>query len=305
MTGSLDRLTLLATFVRIAERGSISAAARDLGLSQPSASRQLADLENRLGAQLVRRTTHDLSLTPTGLGLLADARELLDGWQAIEDRHGGAAEPVRGQLKVVAPIALGQGHLVDVALQFRQCHPAVTLDWSLDDQPIRFAEIGCDCWIKIGPVPDETLIVRSLGRVERLVVGTPAVAAEFNGASGVGALDNLPCAALQPFEGGRIELKNRSGQAASLSPPVTFSTTSIAALHRAVLADAGFAVFPRWFVEADLASGRLVDLMPDWRAETLTINVAYAPSRFQPRRLTLFLDALGAGVPAIAGIDPV
>ena len=305
MSKSLDRLALLATFVRIAERGSISAAAQDLGLSQPSASRQLAELETRLGTQLVRRTTHDLALTPTGVELLADARQLLGGWQAIEDRHRGAAEAVRGRLKVVAPIALGQGHLVDIALQFRRRHPAVTFGWVLDDKPIRFAEIGCDCWIKIGPVPDDTLIVRPLGRVERLVVATPAVAAELDGSTDVRALEKLPCAALQPFEGGRIQLTDRSGTVATLSPPVAFSTTSISALHRAVLADAGFAVFPRWFVDAELASGGLVDLAPDWRAETLTINLAYAPSRFQPRRLTLFLDALTSGVPAITGIDPV
>ncbi|MEO0352958.1 MAG: LysR family transcriptional regulator [Cyanobacteria bacterium P01_A01_bin.15] len=82
MSKSLDRLTLLDTFVRIADAGSISAAARDLGLSQPSASRQLAELESRFKTQLMRRTTHDLSLSAAGAELLADARQLLDQWEA-------------------------------------------------------------------------------------------------------------------------------------------------------------------------------------------------------------------------------
>jgi len=80
MSKPLDRLTLLETFARISDRGSISAAARDLGLSQASASRQLKELEDRLGAQLIRRTTHSIALTPAGQALLRDARELIAGW---------------------------------------------------------------------------------------------------------------------------------------------------------------------------------------------------------------------------------
>jgi len=80
MSKPLDRLTLLETFAGISDRGSISAAARDLGLSQASASRQLKELEDRLGAQLIRRTTHSIALTPAGQALLRDARELIAGW---------------------------------------------------------------------------------------------------------------------------------------------------------------------------------------------------------------------------------
>ena len=96
MSKSLDRLSLLQTFVRIADAGSISAAARDLGLSQPSVSRQLAELESRFKAQLMRRTTHDLSLTTAGAELLADARRLLDEWEALEEKHL-EAEDARGE----------------------------------------------------------------------------------------------------------------------------------------------------------------------------------------------------------------
>ena len=102
MTKSLDRLVLLETFVRIAERGSISAAARDLGLSQPSASRQLSELEGRLGAQLIRRTTHNLALTPAGQDLLVEARQMLEGWDALVERHGRGPDDIKGRLKIVA-----------------------------------------------------------------------------------------------------------------------------------------------------------------------------------------------------------
>ncbi|MEM6387547.1 MAG: LysR family transcriptional regulator, partial [Pseudomonadota bacterium] len=87
MNQRFDRLALLETFVRIAERSSLSEAARDLGTSQPSISRQLAALETRLGVVLARRTTHSVTLTPDGLALLEDARRMLGEWEAIEERH--------------------------------------------------------------------------------------------------------------------------------------------------------------------------------------------------------------------------
>ena len=106
--------------MRIADAGSISAAARTMGLSQPSVSRQLSELESRFQAQLMRRTTHDLSLTAAGAELLADARRILDEWDALEEKHLDSEGVLRGTLKVVIPVALGQLHLLDTVLQFQR-----------------------------------------------------------------------------------------------------------------------------------------------------------------------------------------
>lgn len=302
MSKPLDRLTLLETFARIAERGSITAAARDLGLSQASASRHLKELEDRLEAQLIRRTTHALSLTPAGQDLLRDARALISGWDVLAERHGSAGGEAKGRLRIVAPVALGQLHLADIAVRFQLAHKRVAIVWELDDEPIRFAETGCDCWIRVGPVPDDTLIVRRLGGVERLVVAAPGLAAPGDIQS-PDDLSGLPCAALDPFEGGRITLSAHDGGQARISPDVSFSTNNIFALHRAALLGAGFAVMPRWFVEADLGAGRLVDLLPAWRAPRLTVSAAFLPARHQPKRLTAFLDFLSAELGAIPGLQ--
>ncbi|MEM9232937.1 MAG: LysR family transcriptional regulator, partial [Pseudomonadota bacterium] len=149
MTKRLDRLSLLETFVRIAERGSISAAARDIGLSQASASRQLSDLETRLGMRLVHRTTHELSLTTDGVAVLARARSLLQDWNEMSDALAGDDKP-RGPLKIVAPVALGQLHLASAAVDFQLQYPDITIDLQLEDGEIRFAETGCDLWVRAG-----------------------------------------------------------------------------------------------------------------------------------------------------------
>lgn len=301
MSQPLDRLTLLETFARIADRGSISAAARDLGLSQASASRQLKALEDRLGIQLVRRTTHDLSLTSSGAAVLQDARILLADWTSLSERHGAGTKTVKGPLSLVAPVALGQRALVDIAVGFQHRYPEVTMTWQLQDEPIRVAETGCDCWIKVGPVTDETLIVRKLAWVDRLVIAHP----DFATKDAPGESTATPFVALDPFDGARISLTGRNGQSVTVAPTVRFSTNNVFAVHRAALAGIGAAVLPRWFVEDDLASGRLIDLWPTWRAPELIIHAAYLPSRHLPERLRLFLDAVTTGLQAVPGLLPV
>ncbi|WP_299631969.1 LysR family transcriptional regulator [uncultured Roseobacter sp.] len=301
MSKTLDRLTLLETFIRIAERGSISAAASDLGLSQPSASRQLAELETRFGVQLIRRTTHSMALTAAGQALLRDAREIVSAWNSIEERHGLADGVVKGPLRVVAPVALGQLYLAETALRFQSDNPLVSLDWQLEDGVIRVAEVGCDCWIKIGPIPDDTLIVRNLGSVERLVVASPNCIGTRS-LKTPSDVEKLPFIALGPFEGGRIGLSNAIGKKVELTPKVAVTTNNIFSVHRALLMDTGAAVMPRWFVEEDLESGRLVDVLPKWRAAQLNINAAFLPVRHQPKRLEAFLEAVSREVPKIPGV---
>ena len=305
MSKSLDRLTLLETFVRIADAGSISAAARDLGLSQQSASRQLAELESRFKTQLMRRTTHDLSLTAAGAELLADARQLLDQWEALEEKYLETEATPQGKLKVIAPIALGQLYLLDIVLRFQQQYPLIDLSWQLQDGNIRFAEVGCDCWVKIGPVPDESLIVEPLGQVERMVVAAPGFLQTQGEPKTIKALEKLPFITLAPFEGGRIPLTNSQGKQVVVTPSARMNTNSITALRKATLAGLGASVMPRWFIEEDLTQQQLVDLLPQWRAPKLTIYVASLPGRHRPRRLKAFLDILRTEVSRIPGIEQI
>ena len=287
MANRFDRLALLETFVRIAERRSLSAAARDLGTSQPSISRQLAALEERLGTVLVRRTTHDATLTPDGVALLTDARRLLGEWEAIEDRHSDE-DSLSGTIRVVAPIALGQGLFVRAAIDFMRKHPGVAVQWRLTDEPIRFAEEGCDCWLKVGPVPDDTLIIRSLGHVERLVVGTKDYAEEYRATK----LSDYPWLTLGPFEGERIELFDVRGNKQEISVNARLASENIFVLREALLNGVGVAIMPSWFVAEELKSGTLVDLAPRLRAARLPVNLALASGTKRPSRVSRFVEVL-------------
>jgi DNA-binding transcriptional LysR family regulator len=289
MTTRFDRLALLATFVRIAERGSLSAAARDLDTSQPSVSRQLAALEGMLGTSLVSRTTHSLALTADGTALLGDARRLLGEWEGLTERLTGDAD-LRGTLRVVAPVALGQRHFMRAALAFAREHPGVTIEWRLTDRPIRFAEEGCDLWIKVGPIPDDTLVVREIARVERLVVATPDLALRH----GSEALERWPWVTLGPFEGSRIALNGKNGSEVSFVVVPRLATDNILALLEAVRNGLGAAIMPRWFVQKELDTGALIDAAPDLRAARLPINLALATGARRPMRVERFAEAVAS-----------
>lgn len=302
MSKPLDRLTLLQTFVRIVDAGSISAAARDLGITQPSASRHLAELEERLKSQLVRRNTHGLALTDTGAELLADARTMLDAWEVLEEKHINTAQTVQGKLKVIAPVALGQLHLARILAKFQTDYPLVSINWELEDRAIRFSEIGCDCWIKVGPVTDDTLIVKKLGSVERILVASKGFV-DTNGMpqnpSQAKAYDAI---GLLPFEGGKIPLSNERGKVVYLQPPLKTMTNNIFALKELVISGIGMAVMPRWFINQELSEEQLVKLLPGWKAPSLDVHIAYLPGKYQPLRLRAFVELMMREVIRIPGI---
>ena len=167
---------------------------------------------------------------------------------------------------------------------------------------IRFAEVGCDCWVKIGDVPDDSLIVEPLGQVERLMVAAPELLETQGTIQTPTDLEKLPCVALEPFEGGRIPLTHSQGKTVIVRPSLRMMTNNIFALYKATMAGIGISVLPRWLIAEELQSRKLVDVLPQWRAPQLTIHVASLPGRYRPRRLQRFLAILRTAVSEIPGI---
>lgn len=300
MSKTSDRLTLLNTFVRIAEGGSISSAARYLGISQPSASRHLVELESQLQTQLMIRNTHSLILTDSGKELLSDARSLLESWESLHEKHINSQTKVKGTIKVIAPVALGQIHLAKIATDFQLTHPEVKLTWELDDSQIKFTESGCDCWIKVGNIEDETLIVKPTASAVRKLVASPELLKK-NKSLNIQQVSTLPMITLQPFEGGRVPL-TKGKNTRSLAFNSAMETNNIFSAKEACLRGLGVSVMPLWFITSELKTGELVDVLPDWFAPELDINIAYLPNKFKPMRLNLFIDHITARIRTLPGL---
>jgi DNA-binding transcriptional LysR family regulator len=167
----MDRLEELAIFVAVMEAGGLAAAARRLRRSPPAVTRALAALEDRLGVRLVERTTRRLSPTEAGRALAARARLLLNDYDACV---GGLSEaPVRGLLRVTAPVQFGHRHITPLLGGFLDAFPDMRVELILHDRNLDLIDEGLDAAVRIGPLPDSSLLVTRVGEVRRVAVASP------------------------------------------------------------------------------------------------------------------------------------
>lgn len=176
-SNAADRIELMQTFVRIVEAGSMSAAATQLGTTQPTISRRLQALERMLGLRLLQRSTHAMQLTEDGERCLAHARELLSHWSALTSDVQDAREEPAGLLRIVAPHAFGQQQLIGPLNDFLLRHPRVSVEWLLHDRTPDFIAENIDCAIRVGEVSDPSVIAIKLADVPRIAVAAPALLA--------------------------------------------------------------------------------------------------------------------------------
>ena len=281
-----DRLDLIRLFLRVAETGQISEAARALGLSQPTASRFLKRLETMLGTQLVDRSPQGLSLTQAGQDFLAPARQLVDGWHDAVDAMKADKSSVSGTLRVVVPIAIGQGFLAAIAARFLRTHPEVAIEWHLRDNAVDVTAGGYDLWIRVGEVHRDDLVVRHIYRVQRAIVmapGQPDVAHPRE-------LQSMAAVRLSTFVPGTVEMTNGSGGTFQLRQRAVFITDNLYAARTAVVEGVGYAVLPLWCMQTHLGQRALVRVCKLWSPPDITLSLAYAPSRGRSVRVAALIE---------------
>jgi DNA-binding transcriptional LysR family regulator len=292
---SADRFELMETFVRIVEAGNLSAAAAQLGTTQPTISRRLQALERSLGVRLLRRSTHSMTLTEDGARCLERARELLAQWHAFEADLRGAGDEPEGTLRVIAPHAFGQQQLVAPLAEYLARFPRVNVEWLLHDRRPDFIAEGIDCAIQVGQVDDQGVVAVKLAEVPRIVVATPALAARLPAALRPEHLADIPWLALRPYYRTELALTSLDdGREARVAVVPRMSTDSLYALRTAAVSGVGAAIASAWLVADDIAQGRLVHLAPRWRAAPLPVYLVYPQARFHPARLRRFLEVIRA-----------
>ncbi len=305
-TQSTDRIELMETFVRIVDAGSLSAAAAQMGTTQPTVSRRLQVLERSLGVRLLRRSTHSMTLTEDGQRCLDRARELLASWHAFESDVRGAGDEPAGALRVVVPHAFGQERLVAPLATYLRRHPRVNVEWLLHDRRPDFIADGIDCAVHVGEVDDPGVVAVKLANVPRIVVAAPGLLPEPSAANAAGLqpadLARLPWLAMRPYYRSEVALTRIADGAVerfAIRPRV--STDSLYALRNGVLQGVGAGITSAWVVADDVALGRLRHVATAWRAAPLPVYLVYPYARFYPARLLRFLDVMREMTPAAVG----
>ena len=300
-----DRIELMQTFIRIVESGSLSAAAAQLGTTQPTISRRLQTLEQRLGLKLILRTTHALKLTDDGERCYAQARQLLATWHALEDELTGASDDPVGTLRVRAPHAFGQDQLIAPLVDYLRRYPRLNIEWMLNDRTPDFMAENVDCAIQVGAPTDPSVVAILLAEVPRIVVASPGLLARHPPIEQVEQLRDLPWLALTSFYRNEVALqKIDDGQPVNLAITPRLSSDSLYAVRKAALAGMGAAIVSSWVVQQDLAEGRLVQLTPQWQAPPLPIWLTYPWASYYPARLQHFFTMIKAVMPQLAGTRP-
>lgn len=299
-----DRIELMQTFVRIVEAGSLSAAATQMGTTQPTVSRRLQALERSLGVRLLQRSTHAMKLTEDGERCFDRAKELIQSWGAFEAELRGVGDQPEGRLRVVAPHAFGQQLLVGPLAGYLQRHPQVTVEWLLHDSPHDqtpdFIAEGVDCAIRVGEVTDPAVVAIRLSEVPRIAIAAPSL---FEGAAAVPThpreLEALPWLAARNFYRTEVVLTHETtGEVCRVPIRPRMTTDSLYALRSAVVLGLGAGVSSTWMLTEEIAAGRLLHLVPQWRGTPAPVYLAYPYARFYPAKLRLFVEAMRTAFPA-------
>ncbi|AWK88315.1 LysR family transcriptional regulator [Azospirillum thermophilum] len=297
-----DRIALLESFVRIVEAGNLSAAALQVGSTQPTMSRRLQTLERLLGVRLLQRSTHAVTLTDDGRRCYERAKELIADWHSFESELRGAGDEPAGRLRVVAPHAFGQHQLVGPLVDYLKRHPRLTVEWLLHDRVPDFTAEGIDCAIKVGEVDDPSVVALRLGAVHRIAIAAPELIGSGPPPSRPEELERLPWLALQTFYRTEVVLTHETtGEEVRLPIRPRLSTDGLYAVRRAALLGLGAAVVSSWAVDEDIAAGTLLHLAPQWQAAPLPVHLVFPPARFYPARLRRFIDVMRAALPQAVG----
>lgn len=250
----------MTTFVRIADAGSISSAARSLGLSVAMASRHLRWLEEELGAPLMRRTTRRIDLTEAGEEFLARARSLLAGLDEAKEvvRPGRGAA---GRVIISMPVAFGLGRIAPLVPALLEKHPRLRLDLRFDDRLVDLLGDGIDIAIRASTRPPDSafIVARRLATFERVVCASPRFLAKHGPIASVAGLAEVPCLVHGPTEA-LWSFATPSGPQ-SVVVDGRMRSNNLLALRDAVVAGAGVAWFPLWLAEDDLRHHRLVRVL--------------------------------------------
>lgn len=284
----------LATFSAIVSAGSISKAATQLGCGKSVVSRQLAKLEADLGARLIQRTTRRLTLTEVGEAVLQEAQQIDRSLANVEQISGQFQQEVRGRLRVACPRPLGQRYLVPLLTAFTQQHPQVEITLVVEDRLTDLVAEQIDVAIRVAQMEDSTLVARKLAPNPRVLVAAPAYLARAGTPKTPADLAQHNCLLYISGTTVRDEWTFRKGTSTTpIRASGNIKMNDGMALAASACAGAGITVLDRLLVEPELASGVLVELLPDYRlAAGPPVYAVYPARKWLPLKTKTFVAFL-------------
>ncbi|HSI57104.1 MAG TPA: LysR family transcriptional regulator [Ideonella sp.] len=289
----MDRLKQIETFVSVANKGSLTAAARAENVAPAIVGRRMDALEARLGVKLLLRTTRRITLTHEGSAFLEDCQRLLIDFNNAEASVSAGGVKASGHLRVTGPAGFGRRHVAPLVPRFLARHPDVSLSLNLSDRVVDIVNEGYDCAVRVGDLPDSSLVSVRLADNRRLCVATPAYLKRAGIPQHPSELARHECLTLSSeasqSRGWAFEI---DGELVHLRPGARLDCTDGQVLHEWCLQGLGLAWRSTWEVQADIAAGRLQSVLDGFAATPSGIYALFPSARHMPLRVRLWIDFL-------------
>ncbi len=286
----MNRLESMSAFVAVAESGGFSAASRRLGMPLPTVSRKVAELENALRVRLLNRTTRRVNLTESGRHFFASCRRILDDLGAAERAAAGEYEAPKGELILTAPIVFGRLHVVPIVAEFLRAFADIDVHLLLADRVVNLLEENVDLAVRVGELPDSSMVGTRVGAIRRVVCASPtylAARGRPRHPRDLAAHDSITFLGLDSPTEWSFQVA-RVRRAFTVRSRLVV-TTAEAALDAAV-AGAGVTRLLGYQVAAGLRDGKLIALLRDYEPEAAPLSLVYPSGRLVPLKLRAFLD---------------
>ena len=301
----MDTLTAMATFVRVVERGSFSAVAREMQTSQPTISKLLRALETRLGAKLITRSTRQLSLTDEGQRYYNECRQILAAVDAAEQRFRSGRDSVAGPLKIGSSVSFGRLQIAPRLPEFLKTHPQIQIDLQLSDQHQDLVSEGLDVTFRIGELTDSGLLARHIGITHRITVAAPDYLKQHGQPHTPEELGEHNCLQFNLLNSQNLWTYERGNEHHEVRIKGNAQSNNSEAIREMVLGGLGISLSPVWLFSEDLKAGRVQAILQDYTAQSLPIHAVSPANRRQSARVRAFVDYMSQALGQAPELQPV
>jgi DNA-binding transcriptional LysR family regulator len=286
----MDRLEAMSILLAVVDAGSLSAAARRLGTPLPTVSRKVAELEAHLRTRLLHRTTRQLSLTEAGAAYVAACRRILDDVGEAERIATGEYAAPKGELALTAPIVFGRLHVVPVVAEFLAQYPEINIRLLLTDRVVHLMEEQIDVALRIGELPDSTLVASRIGTVRSVVCGSPAYLAQHGVPARPEELAAHDCISFDVLESRRAWAFGDGKSALSVPVVSRLEVNTAEAAIAAATLGVGLVRVLSYQVADAVGNGALDVVLEDYEPAPLPVSLVHKGQTPLPRKLRAFLD---------------
>jgi DNA-binding transcriptional LysR family regulator len=289
----MDRLKQIESFVSVATKGSLTAAAQAEGVAPAVIGRRIDALEERLGVKLLVRTTRRITLTHEGSAFLEDSQRVLADLASAEASVSAGGVKASGHLRVTAPAGFGRRHVAPLVPRFLTAHPDVSISLNLSDRVVDIVNEGFDCAVRVGDLPDSSLVSVRLADNRRRCVAAPVYLARAGTPAHPSELARHDCL---PLSSDASQTRGWAfvvdGEVTHLRPNGRLDCSDGQVLHDWCVQGLGIAWRSTWEVEAEIAAGTLVSVLDDFAAPPNGVYAVFPQRKHLPLRVRLWIDFL-------------